>query len=242
MGCCGGSMPGGDNEVTEMLKEVTEKIVKIQEEYNTLEESREKEKILKERHDVLAAADKNNEEALTKLIKVYNGKELEIDNKLIKKEVTQKVKLYELGLEYSEVLREKLLAKLEKKVTGVGGAVIKKQIEKIKKLSPAEFFDSEFGKPLKDLLKKYGLSPAEFFDSEFGKPLKDLLKKYGLTDTAMKDYMDKLLKERAERRKKEREEFGIAVNEYPEEETYEAAAKDLYGDMLKEAAEKFAKK
>ena len=42
--------------------------------------------------------------------------------------------------------------------------------------------------------------------------------------------------------KKEREEFGIAVNEYPEEETYEAAAKDLYGDMLKEAAEKFAKK
>ena len=219
MGCCGGSMPGGDNEVTEMLKEVTEKIVKIQEEYNTLEESREKEKILKERHDVLAAADKNNEEALTKLIKVYNGKELEIDNKLIIKEVNQKVKLYELGLEYSEVLREKLLAKLEKKVTGVGGAVVKKQIEKIKKLSPAEFFDSEFGKPLKDLLKKYGL-----------------------TDTAMKDYMDKLLKERAERRKKEREEFGIAVNEYPEEETYEAAAKDLYGDMLKEAAEKFAKK
>ncbi len=219
MGCCGGSMPGGDNEVTEMLKEVTEKIVKIQEEYNTLEESREKEKILKERHDVLAAADKNNEEALTKLIKVYNGKELEIDNKLIIKEVNQKVKLYELGLEYSEVLREKLLAKLEQKVTGVGGAVVKKQIEKIKKLSPAEFFDSEFGKPLKDLLKKYGL-----------------------TDTAMKDYMDKLLKERAERRKKEREEFGIAVNEYPEEETYEAAAKDLYGDMLKEAAEKFAKK
>ena len=219
MGCCGGSMPGGDNEVTEMLKEVTEKIVKIQEEYNTLEESMEKDKILKERHEDLAGADKNNEEALTKLIKVYNGKELEIDNKLIKKEVTQKVKLYELGLEYSEVLREKLLAKLEKKVTGVGGALVKKQIEKIKKLSPAEFFDSEFGKPLKDLLKKYGL-----------------------TDTAMKDYMDKLLKERAERRKKEREEFGIAVNEYPEEETYEAAAKDLYGDMLKEAAEKFAKK
>jgi hypothetical protein len=219
MGCCGGSMPGGDNEVTEMLKEVTEKIVKIQEEYNTLEESREKEKILKERHDVLAAADKNNEEALTKLIKVYNGKELEIDNKLIIKEVNQKVKLYELGLEYSEVLREKLLAKLEQKVTGVGGAVIKKQIEKIKKLSPAEFFDSEFGKPLKDLLKKYGL-----------------------TDTAMKDYMAKLLTERAERRKKEREEFGIAVNEYPEEETYEAAARDLYGEMLKEAAEKYAEK
>jgi hypothetical protein len=219
MGCCGGSMPGGDNEVTEMLKEVTEKIVKIQEEYNTLEESREKEKILKERHDVLAAADKNNEEALTKLIKVYNGKELEIDNKLIKKEVTQKVKMYELGLEYSEVLREKLLAKLEQKVTGVGGAVVKKQIEKIKKLSPAEFFDSEFGKPLKDLLKKYGL-----------------------TDTAMKDYMDKLLKERAERRKKEREEFGIAVNEYPDEEIYEAAQKDLYNDMLKETADKYMEK
>ena len=219
MGCCGGSMPGGDNEVTEILKEVTAKILEIQKEYNTLEESMEKDKILKERHEDLAGADKNNEAALTKLIKDYNKKELEIDNELIKKEVTQKVKMYELGLEYSEVLREKLLAKLEKKVTGVGGAVVKKQIEKIKKLTPAEFFDSEFGKPLKDLLKKYGL-----------------------TDTAMKDYMAKLLTERAERRKKEREEFGIAVNEYPEEETYEAAAKDLYGDMLKEAAEKFAKK
>ena len=219
MGCCGGSMPGGDNEVTEMLKEVTKKIVEIQKEYNTLEESMEKDKILKERHEDLARADKNNEEALTKLIKDYNKKELEIDNKLIKKEVTQKVKMYELGLEYSEILREKLLGKLEKKVTGVGGALVKKQIEKIKKLSPAEFFDSEFGKPLKDLLKKYGL-----------------------TDTAMKDYMAKLLTERAERRKKEREEFGIAVNEYPEEETYEAAARDLYGEMLKEAAEKYAEK
>ena len=86
MGCCGGSMPGGDNEVTEILKEVTAKILEIQKEYNTLEESMEKDKILKERHEDLAGADKNNEAALTKLIKDYNKKELEIDNELIKKE------------------------------------------------------------------------------------------------------------------------------------------------------------
>ena len=219
MGCCGGSMPGGDNEVTEVLKEVKDKILKIEKEYNTIQETLEKQEILKKRHDDLAAVDKNNEEALTNTIKEYNKQELEIDNKLIIKEVKKRVKLYELGLEYSDVLREKLLSKLEAKVTGPGGAIVKNQIEKIKKLSPAEFLDSEFGKPLKDLLKQYGL-----------------------TDTAMKDYMNKLTEERAERRKKERDEFGIAVNEYPEEEIYEAAAKDIYTEMLKETADKYVSK
>ena len=219
MGCCGGNMPGGDSEVSKLLEEVTEKITKIQLEFNTLEESNKKNTILKERHDHLAAADKKNEEELTNLIKQYNDKELEIDNEIIKKEVNKNVKMYELGLEYSDKLREKLLSKLEAKVTGPGGAIVKNQIDRIRKLSPVEFLESEFGKPLKDLLKKYGL-----------------------TDTAMKDYMDKLLTERAERRKKEREEFGIAVNEYPEEEEYDAAKSDLYNDMMKEAAEKFMEK
>ena len=54
--------------------------------------------------------------------------------------------------------------------------------------------------------------------------------------------MNKLKTERAERRKKERDEFGIAVNEYPEEEEYDAAKSDLYNDMMKEAAEKFMEK
>ena len=219
MGCCGSNMPGGASEFQDVLVEVSEKLVKIEEEFSATEELKEKEEILKLRHDALSAADKNNEEALTKLIKEFNQKELDVDNKLIIKEVNKKVKMYELGLEYSDVLRAKLLEKLEKKVNGPGAAIVKSQIEKIKKLSPAEFLDSEFGKPLKDLLKKKGL-----------------------TDSAMKDYMDKLMAERAERRKKEREEFKIAVNEYPDEEVYEAAKKDLYNDMLKETADKYMEK
>ena len=218
MGCCSGNMPGG-GEFQEIAVEVTEKLVKIEEEFSSVEELKEKDEVLKLRHDALAAADKNNEEGLTKLIKEFNKKELDVDNKLIIKEVNKKVKMYELGLEYSDVLREKLLTKLEKKINGPTASIVKNQIEKIKKLSPAEFLDSEFGKPLKDLLKKKGL-----------------------TDTAMKDYMDKLMAERAERRKKEREEFGIAVNEYPDEEIYEAAKKDLYNDMLKETADKYMEK
>ena len=218
MGCCSGNMPGG-GEFQEIAVEVTEKLVKIEEEFSSVEELKEKDEVLKLRHDALAAADKNNEEGLTKLIKEFNKKELDVDNKLIIKEVNKKVKMYEIGLEYSDVLREKLLTKLEKKINGPTASIVKNQIEKIKKLSPAEFLDSEFGKPLKDLLKKKGL-----------------------TDTAMKDYMDKLMAERAERRKKEREEFGIAVNEYPDEEIYEAAQKDLYNDMLKETADKYMEK
>ena len=218
MGCCSGNMPGG-GEFQEIAVEVTEKLVKIEEEFSSVEELKEKDEVLKLRHDALAAADKNNEEGLTKLIKEFNKKELDVDNKLIIKEVNKKVKMYEIGLEYSDVLREKLLTKLEKKINGPTASIVKSQIEKIKKLSPAEFLDSEFGKPLKDLLKKKGL-----------------------TDSAMKDYMDKLMAERAERRKKEREEFGIAVNEYPDEEIYEAAQKDLYNDMLKETADKYMEK
>ncbi len=218
MGCCSGNMPGG-GEFQEIAVEVTEKLVKIEEEFSSVEELKEKDEVLKLRHDALAAADKNNEEGLTKLIKEFNKKELDVDNKLIIKEVNKKVKMYEIGLEYSDVLREKLLTKLEKKINGPTASIVKNQIEKIKKLSPAEFLDSEFGKPLKDLLKKKGL-----------------------TDSAMKDYMDKLMAERAERRKKEREEFGIAVNEYPDEEIYEAAQKDLYNDMLKETADKYMEK
>ena len=75
MGCCGGSMPGGDNEVTEVLKEVKDKILKIEKEYNTIQETLEKQEILKKRHDDLAAVDKNNEEALTNTIKEYNKQE-----------------------------------------------------------------------------------------------------------------------------------------------------------------------
>ena len=44
---------------------------------------------------------------LTKLIKELNGKDLEIDNKLIKHELDKMQKIYEIGLEYADILKDK---------------------------------------------------------------------------------------------------------------------------------------
>ena len=79
-------------------------------------------------------------------------------------------------------------------------------------------------------------------NSPFGKPLKDLLQKQGLSNTVLKSYIEELTQERAKRRKEEREEFGIKVNEYPDEELYDALKKDLFQEMMEETGKNFVSK
>ena len=126
---------------------------------------------------------------------------------------------YELGLKVALKAKEKLIGKLEQQLQKATSAVLKnlidEQIENIKKLSPAKFLDSEFGKPIKNALEKQGLSEG-----------------------ALKSYKEELRKERTERRKKEREEFGIKQNEWPEEEMYDDDKENFYQKMLKEYEDK----
>ena len=223
MGCCGGSIGAipelPDGGVTGIIKEVGNKFLDIDKEFSDSKLLEEKEDILKKRHEKLMVADLTNEITSLLLIKELNKKDLDIDNKLIKHQLNKMKKMYEVTLEYAQKLQKQLLGELEKKVQNSAGATfIKRQIDRIKKLSPAQFLDSEFAKPLKDFTEKQGLS-----------------------ESVLESYIKKLTEERAERRKIEREEFGIAVNEFPDEELYDALQKDLYKEMMAETAKNFEK-
>jgi hypothetical protein len=221
MGCIGGgSVDVGIEGIDEILSTVAKKLDEINKTFNNQELLDKKADILKERHQKLANADKNNEATLTTLIKELNKKDLEIDNELIMHQLNKMKKLYEIGLEYSKILQDLLIKQLEKKLQGnKAAALIQKQIDKIKKLSPAQFLDSEYAKPLKDLLTKKGLS-----------------------ESLLDSYIKELTEERSKRRKEERDEFGIKVNEYPNEELYDALQKNLFKEMLEETANQFLEK
>ena len=66
-----------------------------------------------------------------------------------------------------------------------------------------------------------GLSPQKFLESDFGKPLREALEKKGLSKAAVDGYKETLKVERKERRFKERGEFNINVNEFPDEEVFD---------------------
>jgi len=224
MGCLGGaglvekpdlSIDGLDK----MITEVGEGCAKIELKFPDLLLKHEKEELLNKRHDALQKVDKKNETLVESTVKEYNKQELEIDNKLIKNKLDKMHEQYELGLKIALQAKEKLVGKLEQQLQKATSAVLKnligEQIENIKKLSPAKFLDSEFGKPIKDALEKQGLS-----------------------ESALKSYKDELRNERAERRKKEREEFGIKQNEWPEEEMFDDDKENFYQKMLDEYKDK----
>ena len=216
MGCLGGGAVPTIEGIDEILNDVTQKILDIKNNFTNDKLLKKKKQILEKRHAKLKEADKSKEEELTKLIKELNGKDLEIDNKLIKHELNKMQIIYEIGLEYADILKDKLLKQLKKKADS---AIVKRQIEQIRKFTPSEFLNSPFGKPLKDLLAKQGLS-----------------------NTVLKGYIEELTQERAKRRKEEREEFGIKVNEYPDEELYDALKKDLFQEMMEETGKNYVSK
>ena len=223
MGCLGGA---GVSDIDlkidgleEMLTELTAECAKIELKFPDLLLKKEKEELLNKRHDALQKVDKKNEKLVESTVKDYNKQELEIDNKLIKNKFDKMHEQYELGLKMALKAKDKLVGKLEQQLEKATSAVLKRligqQIEKVKQLSPAKFLDSEFGKPIKDALEKQGLS-----------------------ESALKSYKDELRNERAERRKKEREEFGIKQNEWPEEEMFDDDKEDFYQKMLDEYKDK----
>ena len=66
-----------------------------------------------------------------------------------------------------------------------------------------------------------GLSPQKFLESDFGKPLREALEKKVLSKAAVDGYKETLKLQRKERRLKERGEFNINVNEFPDEEVFD---------------------
>ena len=70
--------------------------------------------------------------------------------------------------------------------------------------------------------------PKEFLDTEFGKPLKTALEKYGMSQVVLQNAMNGLKEERKKRREAERTKYKISQNEFPPEDELDISAKDLY--------------
>ena len=196
MGCAG---IGVDPEITKILVTLDEKVEGFQEifEKEANEVKEEKEKALKERHEKLEELKKKNEEIKEELIKELNKNELKVEINILSNEVNKMHYIFEIGLELVDPLRKHTLDKLLSKAKTAPALAldrINKQIDEIKQISVIDFLNSTYGKVLKDALAKKGMS-----------------------ETLLKSFKNELFKERQERRKNGRKEFGIKVNEFDDE-------------------------
>ena len=177
----------------------------------------EQEKQLETRKKELAKLKENNQ-LTEENIKKLNKDELEVEIKFLENEVDRMHYIYTVGLELVEPIRKVTLDKLMEKAKSAPAITLNKinqEIEEVKKIPVIEFLNSTYGKLLKEALEKKGMSA-----------------------TLLKSFKNQLLKERRQRRKVEREEFGIEKNEFDDENMDELKL-DLFkliDDDIKEGA------
>ena len=196
---CGGSVTksGPVGEILQKLEENYDLILKQCD--STLLES-EKTKIIEERHAALEKV-KDKPDEMMKVVKEYNAKELEKDNKLIANENERMKLLYKLGLDLAAELKEKMVKELEEKISKAPSMTVQVLKSQLNEMT--------------------GFSPQEFLQSDFGKPLREALEKKGLNKAYMDGFKETLKLKRKDRRLKERGEFNINVNEFPDEEIFD---------------------
>jgi hypothetical protein len=197
MGCSG--IKEIPPEISKLLLSLDEKIIEFNKTF--IEEAekvkKEFEKEIKSRHDKLEEYKKSKEGITEERIKDLNKKELEKEIDILSNEVDKMHYIFDLGLELVEPIRIIVLNELlekAKSAASISLAAINKQIEKIKNYSIIDFLNSTYGKVLKDALVKKGLS-----------------------ESLLKGIKKEIMKNREERRKTERKEFGIKVNEFENE-------------------------
>ena len=177
----------------------------------------EQEKQLETRKKELAKLKENNQ-LTEENIKKLNKDELKVEIKFLENEVDRMHFIYTVGLELVEPIRKVTLDKLMEKAKSAPAITLNKinqEIEEVKKIPVIEFLNSTYGKLLKEALEKKGMSA-----------------------TLLKSFKNQLLKERRQRRKVEREEFGIEKNEFDDENMDELKL-DLFkliDDDIKEGA------
>ena len=195
MGCSGF---GVDPDIAKILGTLDIKYEQAIEIFkNKVKEAKdEQEKQLETRKKELAKLKENNQ-LTEENIKKLNKDELEVEIKFLENEVDRMHYIYTVGLELVEPIRKVTLDKLMEKAKSAPAITLNKinqEIEEVKKIPVIEFLNSTYGKLLKEALEKKGMSA-----------------------TLLKSFKNQLLKERKQRRKVEREEFGIEKNEFDDE-------------------------
>ena len=165
------------------------------------------EKQLKERKEELQQLKQKNQEITEEVIKKLNKAELDVEIDLLANQVDKMHYIFSIGLELVEPIRKVTLDKLiekSKKAPEIALRRIEKEIDEVKNIPIIEFLNSTYGKVLREALEKKGMSA-----------------------TLLKSFKNQLFKERGQRRKVEREEFGIKTNEF-DDESMDDLKLDLY--------------
>ena len=206
MGCLG---LGVDPEIAKILGTLDIKM----EEYHKVfvdgvKKAKDKqEKQLKERKEELQQLKQKNQEITEEIIKKFNKAELDVEIDFLANQVDKMHYIFSIGLELVEPIRKVTLDKLiekSKKAPAMTLRTIQNQIDEVKNIPIIEFLNSTYGKVLREALEKKGMSA-----------------------TLLKSFKNQLFKERGQRRKVEREEFGIKTNEF-DDESMDNLKLDLY--------------
>ena len=206
MGCLG---LGVDPEIAKILGTLDIKM----EEYHKVfvdgvKKAKDKqEKQLKERKEELQQLKQKNQEITEEVIKKLNKTELDVEIDLLANQVDKMHYIFSIGLELVEPIRKVTLDKLiekSKKAPAMTLRTIQNKIDEVKNIPIIEFLNSTYGKVLREALEKKGMSA-----------------------TLLKSFKNQLFKERGQRRKVEREEFGIKTNEF-DDESMDDLKLDLY--------------
>ena len=206
MGCLG---LGVDPEIAKILGTLDIKM----EEYHKVfvdgvKKAKDKqEKQLKERKEELQQLKQKNQEITEEVIKKLNKAELDVEIDLLANQVDKMHYIFSIGLELVEPIRKVTLDKLiekSKSAPAMTLRTIQNQIDEVKNIPIIEFLNSTYGKVLREALEKKGMSA-----------------------TLLKSFKNQLFKERGQRRKVEREEFGIKTNEF-DDESMDDLKLDLY--------------
>ena len=196
MGCF---HPPIDPEIAKILATLD---IKVEEYQKVFEEEAKKtkdafEKQQTERKEKLDELKKKNEKITEEVIKGLNKEELKVEIDLLSNQVDKMHYIFSIGLELAEPIRKVTLDKLMEKAKSAPAIALNKinsQIEEIKNYPILEFLNSTYGKVLREALEKKGMSA-----------------------TVLKGYKNKLFKERNQRRKVERDLYGIEKNEFDDE-------------------------
>ena len=197
--CCDLIMPL-DQEVKDILKILDDKYEDLIKTFLIEEkETKDKqEKQLAKRREKLEEKKNKNEEITEEFIKGLNKKELEVEIDILSQQASKLHLIFEIGLDLTKPLRKYTLDKFMAKVKSAPAVALNKlneQIEEIKNLPAVQFLKSNYGSVLMNAMAKKGLS-----------------------DTVLQSFKKELFKLRGNRRKAEREEFNIKVNEFEDED------------------------
>ena len=206
MGCLG---MGVDPEIAKILATLDLKYDEYQEVFEKeAKEAKEAfDKQQKARKEKLDEFKNKNEKITEEVIKDLNKKELEVEIGFLANQLDKMHYIFTIGLELAEPIRKVTLDKLMEKAKSAPAITLNKinsQIEEIKNYPILDFLNSTYGKVLREALEKKGMSA-----------------------TILKGYKNKLFKERNQRRKVERDLYGIDKNEF-DDETIDDLKLDLF--------------